>query len=220
MAEHVELVEQKTGLKITRLKPELGSFDYYATEHIHKSRKGQVLTGYGYPGSLSRWCTRLKTQTIQRYLKGRDTVNCVGFAVGEERRLIRLLNNSGGDVIRCPLIEDYNFDEVECLQYCYNLGYTWGGLYNYFNRVSCYCCPLQNVTDSLMLKRHYPDLWQKMRANADYIKNRCGADRAAACNFKAGKPFIAIDAKLRGKQEGWDVNEWRARLNMIDGSND
>jgi hypothetical protein len=53
--------------------------------------------------------------------------------------------------------------EADCLAYCYERGYDWGGLYEHFRRVSCWCCPLQSLPELRALRKHYPDLWQKLR---------------------------------------------------------
>ena len=50
--------------------------------------------------------------------------------------------------------------EAECLQYCYDRGFDWGGLYEDFNRVSCYCCPLKPLSELYTLWKKYPELWQ------------------------------------------------------------
>lgn len=43
-----------------------------------------------------------------------------------------------------PLI-DYEMTESQCLKYCYDLGFNFGGLYaKGLKRVSCFCCPLMN----------------------------------------------------------------------------
>lgn len=213
MADHVKLVEEKTGIQITRLTPEKGSFDWYATEHVHNSRGGDTLKGYGFPGSLSRWCTRLKMQALTKHLKGRNVIQCIGFAVGEERRLIKGWNKVyTSERFRFPLIEDFNFDEKECLFYCYKLGYDWGGLYQYFDRVSCFCCPLMGVADSLMMKRHYPDLWQAIKDKSDHFISQC-TGRKTPPKWRNEKGFENIDVRLRGKNEEWNVEEWIERLN-------
>ena len=53
--------------------------------------------------------------------------------------------------------------EVDCLQYCYDHGFDWGGLYEYFNRVSCWCCPLKSLAELRQLYHHFPDLWEQLR---------------------------------------------------------
>ena len=53
--------------------------------------------------------------------------------------------------------------EADCLKYCYDRGFDWGGLYEYFNRVSCWCCPLQSFDDLRQLYHHFPDLWAQLK---------------------------------------------------------
>lgn len=50
-----------------------------------------------------------------------------------------------------------------CLQYCYSHGYDWGGLYEHFSRVSCWCCPLQTINNLMSLYTYHPDLWQRLK---------------------------------------------------------
>ena len=37
-----------------------------------------------------------------------------------------------------------------------------GGLYEIFHRVSCWCCPLQSLDELRKLRKHFPDLWEKL----------------------------------------------------------
>lgn len=37
-----------------------------------------------------------------------------------------------------------------------------GGVYDHFDRVSCFCCPLQGLKELRSLRAHYPDLWRTM----------------------------------------------------------
>jgi 3'-phosphoadenosine 5'-phosphosulfate sulfotransferase (PAPS reductase)/FAD synthetase len=50
-----------------------------------------------------------------------------------------------------------------CLDYCYEQGYDWEGLYDIFKRVSCWCCPLQSLAELKKLRKHFPDLWKELR---------------------------------------------------------
>ena len=45
--------------------------------------------------------------------------------------------------------------------------YDWGGLYEIFKRVSCWCCPLQSLPELKKLREHYPELWAKLREMDD-----------------------------------------------------
>lgn len=50
------------------------------------------------------------------------------------------------------------------MNYCYERGYDFGGLYKIFKRVSCWCCPLQSFAELRKLYENFPDLWQKLKS--------------------------------------------------------
>lgn len=114
--------------------------------------------GNGWPSPSRRWCTRQKVDAINTFLKPiPNPISCVGYAADETERQ---MENSKYPK-RYPLIE-YGITEAEALQYCFDLGYHWGGLYEHFRRVSCYCCPLQGIDELRKLRKYYPELWNKM----------------------------------------------------------
>ena len=63
---------------------------------------------------------------------------------------------------RYPLVE-WEMAEADCLAYCRARGFDWGGLYDLFRRVSCWCCPLQPLSELRILRKHFPELWEKLR---------------------------------------------------------
>lgn len=153
MYDHISLVEKKTGIQVTRLKQEK-SFEYWATEHLKKN--GNV--GYWWPNMMNRWCTSyFKSNAFKKYTKqkyGKDVVKYVGIALDEPKRI----KNDGS---KYPLYE-YGITEAAALKMCYERGYHWNGLYETFQRVSCYCCPLQRIGEARSLYRNYPDLYQRI----------------------------------------------------------
>jgi len=60
-----------------------------------------------------------------------------------------------------PLVE-WGMTEKNCLQYCYDRGFNWDGLYTRFKRIGCYLCPLQSIKDLRTLYLNYPNLWEYM----------------------------------------------------------
>lgn len=65
-------------------------------------------------------------------------------------------------VQRYPLVE-WGVTETDALAYCYKRGFTWGGLYHFFSRVSCFLLSFANLLDELRtLRGYFPDLWQRM----------------------------------------------------------
>ncbi len=167
MADHVALVEKQTGIEITRLQP-AQPFDYWMYERQIVARKGPMLgkvhrIGNGWPSPMRRWCTRLKVNAIDNQLKewgAPDIVVCIGFAADEAERGGRSLDDRDYEK-RFPLIE-YGMTEADALEYCYNLGYDWDGLYEVFHRVSCFCCPLQSLAELRNLRTYFPELWARM----------------------------------------------------------
>lgn len=180
MLEHLEKLEQFIGQKITRLRPRLpvgvvtekSPFDWLYSEYpVVKRGTAQVhFIGRGWPTPKRRWCTGVKQDALKAHLLAlthREGVvlpvqQCIGFAADERERLDGPTKRDGiYHVQRYPLVE-WNVTEADALAYCKQRGFTWGGLYRLFNRVSCFCCPLQSLGNLRTLRTHFPDLWQRM----------------------------------------------------------
>lgn len=172
MYEHIDRVEKETGLSITRVKADR-TFEYMMFEQPIKRgadspitiRYGEGLTGYGWAGPKMRWCTnKLKDVPRERFLKAfkpyYEVRHYVGIAADEKERLERKNNQKSNHVH--PLV-DWGMTEADCLGYCYSRGYDWGGLYNIFKRVSCWCCPLQSLDELRKLRIHFPGLWEQLK---------------------------------------------------------
>lgn len=160
MYRHIEKLEKNISIPIVKLKAEK-SFEYYLLEHRPKRRNpnnplaGNV--GFSWADSRSRWCTAvLKVRVIDKYLrdlkKQYEVIQYIGIAADEEKRIREH---------RYPLVE-WGMTEKECLEYCYSRGYDWEGLYSIFRRVSCWCCPLQPLSELRLLRKHFPELWDKL----------------------------------------------------------
>ena len=158
MYDHIDAVERYIDRPITRLKSDK-SFDYYMFEHETKSKKAAKKTkGYGWARSYVRWCTRvLKKEPTQKHLKQyREVTEYIGIARDEEKRHKAIPKNTVH-----PLY-DWDITEAQALQYCYEKGFDWGGLYEKFGRVSCWCCPLQPLEATRSLRKYCPVLWAEL----------------------------------------------------------
>lgn len=146
MYEHIDKVEQYIGRKITKLKAE-HDYPYMMLEH----RKKNGTQGYSFPDFLSRWCTAyFKRDMIKRYLKNTaNVIQYIGIAADEPKRIKD----------KCYPLADWGWTEADCLKYCYDKGFDWGGLYELFPRVSCWCCPLKSLNELRQLRHNFPDLW-------------------------------------------------------------
>lgn len=164
---HIKQVEGYAGISIVRLKPKK-SFDFmmhsYPVTYKSGENKGKIRQlGNGWPCITRRWCTRIKCSGLYQYTKGiKEPLQCIGIAYDERvRAKSRMYRGSKNKTYRFPLIE-WQITEKEALEYCYSKGFTFGGLYNHFNRVSCWCCPLQTLNSLRTLRKKYPKLWGKL----------------------------------------------------------
>ena len=168
MVEHINYLEPiftDAGIKFTRLKSE-HSFEWYMFDYSPKRRNPalQGIKGQSWPGPKARWCTaEVKNRVINSYFsdlrKEYTVIQLIGLAADEEYRLNREHNQ---DPTHRHLLAEWGWTEADCLKYCYDRGFNWGGLYQLFGRVSCWCCPLQSLQELRNLRKHFPDLWEKL----------------------------------------------------------
>lgn len=160
MYDHLNRLEDYIDREITWLKAP-HNFEYYFFEHRPK-RKNPALDQYdgmSWPGPINRWCTgMLKIQPINTYLKklerNYEVIEYVGIAADEIHRI------KGKNY---PLVE-WGMTEHDCLTYCYKRGFDWGGLYDLYDRVSCWCCPFQVLKGLRNLYEYFPYLWRQLQA--------------------------------------------------------
>lgn len=175
MYEHIRKVKsivEEHGIKYTTIR-DTHTFEWYMFDKPVSSKKYGEYKGYGFPTPVMRWCTKhMKMEPLRKYLaqyRGKNRViHCVGLASDEMKRLSRP-NNIRPDQ-RHPLV-DWGWSEKDCLEYCYNRGFDWGGLYNHFTRVSCWCCPLASLGEFRQLYRNYPELWKQLQSYEDKLKD-------------------------------------------------
>ena len=188
--EKVKAVVEAAGIKFTMLRAE-HDFVYYLTEHPAEREEGSRyygMPGLGWPGVHSRWCTKaLKVKIINDYLRelrGRYTIKqYVGIAADEEYRLDRKSNKNHNRIY--PLVE-WGWKEEDAMSYCRVWGYDWEGLYDLFERVSCWCCPLQPLDELRTLRSQFPDLWQQL----------LDLDSQQIKPFKGGKSVLYLEKRF------------------------
>lgn len=158
--EHVKKVNNyiktKYNKEITVLKSD-NSFDYYMFDYVKKRGKTRWVRGYGWATMRCRWCTSiLKNKVIDNYLKKykqEGYTEYIGIAFDEPKRIKE----------KCYPLVSQKMTEADCLQFCYDRGFDWNGLYEHFDRLSCWCCPLKNLKELRILYEYYPDLWLKLK---------------------------------------------------------
>jgi 3'-phosphoadenosine 5'-phosphosulfate sulfotransferase (PAPS reductase)/FAD synthetase len=205
MYEHVAKVEEYIGIPITRIHLDKPFAAYLL---VHFKGKGKRVTeermirdiyvnteiGYSFPDMGNRWCTGLKKQIIKQYMRKQyaehDIIEYHGIASNEAARTHK--NKDGRQIIR-PLLE-WGMTEKDTLQYCYDCGFDWGGLYHKLRRVSCWCCPLKSLDELEILYREYPEKWATLKAweASTYRTFRPGATlEQLEQRFMQGKLFAA-----------------------------
>lgn len=173
MYRHIEKVNDyiftKYGKTITTLKAE-HSFDYYFLDYVKKKGKRKGKQGYGWCTMRNRWCTHilkhLPCRWFLRDLGIDDYTLYIGIAYDEPKRTL----NKPSNVVH-PLFE-WGITEKDALEYCYSKGFDWEGLYEIFNRVSCWCCPLQLITELRNLRKHFPELWKELLLMDNKLQER------------------------------------------------
>lgn len=170
MLEHIDRLERYTGIPVVRLKPRR-PFDYLFAQHRPVSRKDvERDRGYGWPCTYRRWCNTLKVDALNAYSNALSwrgyplpIVQCIGYAADETKRVEKHRARPRHEYIahRYPLAE-WNVTEAEALALCKRHGFDWGGLYDHFTRVSCFCCPLSNLTELRIMRKHYPTQWARI----------------------------------------------------------
>ena len=173
MIKHIEQVKkyikEKYNKEIITLKAEK-SFNYYMFEHEKTRGKNKGEKGYGWATMRCRWCTsNLKNRVIDNYLKQyrqEGYKEYIGIAYDEAKRIKD----------KCYPLVEWKMTEKDCLQYCYDRGFTWNGLYEYFDRVSCWCCPLKNLKELKTLYTHYSELWEELKEMDKKSYNQFRAD--------------------------------------------
>lgn len=188
MYEHIkkvrEYIKQKYNKDITILKSDK-SFDYYMFDHIKTKGKNKGEKGYGWTTMGIRWCTTvLKNQIIDKHLrqyKQEGYIEYIGIAYDEPARIKDK---------KYPLIE-WKMTEQDCLQYCYDRGFDWNKLYERFDRLSCWCCPLKNLKELRILYKYYPELWQELKE----------MDRKSYNKFKKNYTVEELENKFKKEDE-------------------
>jgi len=194
MESHLARLERYCGLRIERVYPRRAgqdvSFDFLLANYARVKGVMKGRRGYGWPHASRRWCTRTKIDALDRFHRAvkADAVY-IGITADEPHRAKKKPG------VEYPMIE-WGWMERDCLAYCYQRGFDWGGLYRYFRRVSCWCCPLQRVDDLRALRRHFPDLWQRLICMHEAIKT-AGAD----ARFMQGKTIPEWEERFRQESQ-------------------
>lgn len=186
----IRKIVEEAGIKFTVIKAEKG-FEYYLLKHPYTSRDGIARTGYGWTRGRFRWCTSfLKVAPMRKhckkYYQGERIIHYVGIAADEQYRLERQSNK-----YHIHPLAEWGWTEKDALEYCYSKGFYFGGLYNIFERVSCWCCPLQSLTELKKLYVNFPTLWRRLKA----------LEAKGDVSFRPKESILMLEARFKLEKE-------------------
>lgn len=159
LADHINKVEKYIKIPIHRMK-----FKYTYDELFYHPKNSKIpysaKGGFGWPVWNHRWCTGKKMETLRQGLTRKNTIEYVGIALDEMQRA-QTRSAAKKMPRRFPLIE-LSMTERDCLNYCYSKGFRFSDHYNYFARLSCWCCPFRSISDLKNLWQYFPSLWKRL----------------------------------------------------------
>ena len=189
--EFIDKVERHIGQPITRLKHP--SKDFETLFYWRKKKGKRVGQMYGFP--LTKSCiiqSTLKMIPIRRFLKTVEPYKSfLGIAYDEPKRYRRLKENERS------LLYEKEMTQADSLTLCRQYGLV-NPLYKYFDRLGCWLCPQQGIKGFRKLRKHFPDLWQRLL--------KYGREAEAA----------AKERRLAMIRPGWTVAELDARFELED----
>lgn len=214
MKEHMEKLDEllfrERGLHITTLRHPHG-FEWIMFEEPKvrpssiesRHRMGIPVYGNGWPGLRVRWCTgQLKTHLVRKEinrLKGKcNVLQYIGIAADESQRC------KADKHTRYPLVE-WEITEAQALQICYDRGFDWNGLYQIYNRCSCWCCPLQRIGELRKLRRYHPALWQRLLDLDRRAMNQFG--NTALGRFKQNWTVGQLDQRFANEEKQESISD-------------
>lgn len=104
------------------------------------------------------WANRDIKQPIFKVVNSLAGKKCIGFAYDEKHRAEADMFQS--DKYIFPLIEK-KIEEKTCKRELKKLGLL-NPLYDYFDRLGCFCCPYQSEDSLRMLHKHFPEQWEQL----------------------------------------------------------
>lgn len=96
---------------------------------------------------------------------------------------------------RFPLV-DNGITEAECLTGCYERGFTWEGLYEKLDRVSCKFCALKNLKELRNIYFDMPEVWEELREKQKLTDKPYKGD---------GKSVFQLETRFKLEKERQDA---------------
>lgn len=147
-----EIIMQRFGIKVERVRAKKSYEDLFYTKWGEKSRHtGEI---YGFPIIGGNACTsQLKTNLLDKINK--DSICYIGIAVDEPNRFHNLTDQK-----KSPLIEA-GWTEQDCFEWC-EANDLLSPIYTTTTRGGCWFCHNQSIQQLRSLRKNYPEYWKIM----------------------------------------------------------
>ena len=176
MIEHIDKLGKYIGKEIIRLLPRIPF--------------NKVFIKRGFPSPLVRWCTAEKVYAINKFCSQyKPYMQFIGYSFDERRRIKKTMDY-------CYPLVDWKITENDALNYCYEKGFDWGGLYNKYKRLSCWNCPLQTLNDLKALWKYFPEYWVELLEMQKQSKWR----------FKINYTLSELDDRFRREENYYQLD--------------
>lgn len=210
MLVHIKKVEEYINHKIVVITAfKNATLTEKMLNHVVHKRDGTIQKGYWWCGK-ARWGTTYKVLAIKRYykqFKKEGVREFIGYALDEKHpaRQIKIKNyiENKIDKLVYPLI-DWGMTEQAALDYCYDRGFDWGGLYELYDRVSCWCCQNSNMKELQAMYDNEPEKWEQLKQMDSKIEKRViekYGEYSSKHRFKVKYSFSELEEKLKNKKE-------------------
>ena len=157
-----EIFLKRYGLKVEHIRADLTyeeRFFQVRGDRADEKNKGKI---YGFPIVRGAWCNSdLKMQAIEKYkAKHKDDFWYVGYALDEKKpeRQEKIANCT--DLNMYPLVKA-KYTEGMCMDWCRNNNLL-NPTYQSSLRDGCWFCHNQGLDQLRKLRKHYPQLWQRL----------------------------------------------------------
>ena len=154
---------------------------------VTRGKTKGMLSGFPLSGrcAIQRDC---KMRAIHAYHKTLppDTVEYIGIAADEPKRLARLKGNC------VSLMAQNNMTEAEAYKLCESEGLL-SPIYQFSKRGGCWFCPNASIRELRHVYDYHPELWQRMLELQDV------PGKTSEC-FSWGRTFRSFDERFHAEQ--------------------
>ncbi|ADI73082.1 phosphoadenosine phosphosulfate reductase [Methanohalobium evestigatum Z-7303] len=159
----IKTVEKVYGIKIDVVSSNNDFFD--------------VVDRVGFPSRRLRWCCDVfKFGPLAKYAIDKNLDGYVtGLRRAEAKTRADYFDVDNNQMVPISQINPIlNWEEDDVWEYINEHNLPINPLYEYFDRIGCWCCPFQSMTEWDTLEKYFPELMEKLEAKLDQFADQIG----------------------------------------------